>query len=164
MENNPAATIATNFSGLKDPRVERTREHKLLAILVIAICAIIGGCDAWAAIADYGRDQQEWLAKFLELPSGIPSHDTFWRVFRVLDAEQFQACFVAWIRTVSHITAGEVVAIDGKFVRRSHDKGAAKGPSTWSAPGRRATIWYWANARSMKSRMKSPLSLPDYAP
>jgi predicted transposase YbfD/YdcC len=140
MGNNPAATIATYFSDLKDPRVERTKEHKLLDILVIAICAIICGCDDWEAIADYGRDQQEWFASFLALPSGIPSHDTFWRVFRVLDSEQFQACFVAWMRAVSQIIEGEVIAIDGKFVRGSHDKGIGKGAidmvSAWASSNR----------------------------
>lgn len=140
MENTPAANIALYFSGLKDPRVERTKAHKLLDILVLAICAIICGCDDWEAIADYGRDQQAWFAKFLELPNGIPSHDTFWRVFCVLDAEQFQHCFVAWIRAVSQITGGEVVAIDGKFVRGSHDKGLGKGAidmvSAWAASNR----------------------------
>ena len=140
MENNPAANIATYFSELKDPRVERTKEHKLLDILVIAICAIICGCDDWEAIADYGRDQQAWFASFLALPNGIPSHDTFWRVFRVLDGEQFQACFVAWMRAVSQISAGEVIAIDGKFVRGSHDKGIGKGAidmvSAWASSNR----------------------------
>ena len=140
MENNPAANIATYFSELKDPRVERTKEHKLLDILVIAICAIICGCDDWEAIADYGRDQQAWFASFLTLPNGIPSHDTFWRVFRVLDGEQFQACFVAWMRAVSQIIEGEVIAIDGKFVRGSHDKGIGKGAidmvSAWASSNR----------------------------
>lgn len=126
MESNPAANIAKYFAELKDPRVERTREHKLLDIVVIAICGVICGCDDWEAVADYGGDEAEWLATFLELPNGIPSHDTFWRVFRALDAEQFQSCFVAWIRAVSQVTEGEVVAIDGKFVRGSRDKGIGR--------------------------------------
>jgi predicted transposase YbfD/YdcC len=122
METNPAASIETYFGGLEDPRVERTREHKLIDILVIAICAIICGANDWEAVAEYGRDNQEWFQSFLALPHGIPSHDTFWRVFGALDPEQFQGCFVAWIQAVSRVTGGEVVAIDGKIVCGSQEK------------------------------------------
>jgi predicted transposase YbfD/YdcC len=122
MEVNPAASIESYFGGLKDPRVERTREHKLIDILVIAICAIICGANDWEAVAEYGRDNLAWFKTFLALPSGIPSHDTFWRVFAALDPAQFQSCFVAWIQAVSQVTDGEVVAVDGKIVRGSQDK------------------------------------------
>lgn len=140
MESNAAANIEKHFSGLKDPRVERTKEHKLLDILVIAICAIICGANDWEAIAEYGRDNQAWFKSFLALPNGIASHDTFWRVFGALDPEQFQSCFVSWIQAVSQVTAGEVIAIDGKFVRGSHDKGNGRKAidmvSAWASSNR----------------------------
>jgi predicted transposase YbfD/YdcC len=126
MESNAATNIEKYFGGLKDPRVERSKEHKLIDILVIAICAIICGANDWEAVAEYGRDNQTWFKTFLALPSGIPSHDTFWRVFGALDPEQFQNCFVAWIQAVSQVTADEIIAVDGKDVRGSHDKGLGR--------------------------------------
>ena len=140
MENNAAANIEKHFSRLKDPRVERTREHKLIDILVIALCAIICGANDWEAVAEYGLDNQAWFKTFLALPNGIPSHDTFWRVFGALDPEQFQSCFVAWIQAVSRVTAGEIIAVDGKFVRGSHDKGIGRKAidmvSAWASSNR----------------------------
>jgi predicted transposase YbfD/YdcC len=97
-----------------------------LDIVVIAICAIICGADDWVAVEMFGNAKQEWLSKFLELPNGIPSHDTFGRVFGALDPEQFQSCFLNWISAVSEITQGQVVALDGKTLRRSHDKTLGK--------------------------------------
>lgn len=89
------AGIEKHFGELKDPRIERTRLHKLIDILVITICAVICGADTWEDVADFGRAKQEWFEGFLELPYGIPSHDTFNRVFNRLDPEQFQSCFVS---------------------------------------------------------------------
>lgn len=120
------ANIARYFSDLKDPRIERSKERKLLDILVIAICAVICGANDWKAVAEYGRSKEEWFKTFLELPNGIPSHDTFWRVFRALDQEQFERCFVNWIQAVSGKLAHQVVAIDGKTLRRSQDKRVRK--------------------------------------
>lgn len=91
-------------------------------IVVIAICAVICGADDWEAVEEFGKAKQDWFEQFLELPHGIPSHDTFRRVFAMLDAEQFQSCFIDWIRAVYKITQGQVVPIDGKKLRRSHDK------------------------------------------
>jgi predicted transposase YbfD/YdcC len=127
MKDNVAASIEHHFiNGLTEPRHERTREHKLLDILVIAICAVICGADNWEDVADFGRAKIEWLKTFLELPNGIPSHDTFNRVFAMLDPQQFQACFVSWITSVSEVIQGQVIALDGKVLRRSHDKGIGK--------------------------------------
>lgn len=106
--------------------MDRTKLHKLLDILVIAICAIIAGADNWEDIADFGQAKIEWFKTFLELPNGIPSHDTFNRVFARLDPKQFQDSFMRWIRTVSEVIGGQVIAIDGKVLRRSHDKGIGK--------------------------------------
>jgi len=121
MQASKVATIAEHFSGVQDPRVERTKEHPLVNIIVIAICGVICGADSWVDIEHFGRAKADWLAQFLELENGIPAHDTFGRVFARLDPEEFQAGFVSWIQAVSKITAGEIVAIDGKQLRRSHD-------------------------------------------
>ena len=102
------------FSELRDPRVERTREHLLEEILLIAIAAVLSGANSWNEIEHYGKTKRDWLKTFLTLPGGIPSHDTFNRVFAALDAEQFEQGFAAWVASIAKLTAGEVVAIDGK--------------------------------------------------
>lgn len=126
MEKKPAVALLDHFASLPDPRIERHRWHKLSDILVIAVCAVLCGAESFPAIEDFGHEREEWLKQFLELPEGIPSHDTFNRVLRLLDPVQFQACFLSWMQAVAEATAGEVVAIDGKALRRSFDKGRAK--------------------------------------
>jgi predicted transposase YbfD/YdcC len=139
-KTTPVATIELYFSELEDPRVQRTQRHKLIDILVIAICAVICGADDYVAMEDFGKAKEKWLRQYLELPNGIPSHDTFWRVFEALDAEQFQACFLAWMGAVSSLTRGEIVAIDGKQLRHSYDKQADKSAihmvSAWATTNR----------------------------
>lgn len=122
MDQDRVAKIKDHFSDLEDPRVNRTKKHKLIDIITIAICAVICGADGWVDIENYGNAKLDWLKQFLELPNGIPSHDTFGRVFAHLDPEQFQNCFLAWVRAISDITPEQLIAIDGKKVRRSHDK------------------------------------------
>jgi predicted transposase YbfD/YdcC len=112
------------FAELKDPRVERTREHLLEEILLIAIAAILSGAGGWNEIEQYGKAKQEWLKTFLCLPAGIPSHDTFNRVFQALDPQELEKGFVAWVRSIARLTAGEVVAIDGKALRGTRKAGA----------------------------------------
>jgi hypothetical protein len=119
-------TIGKHFGDLEDHRIEPTGRHELLDILTIAICGVICGADSWVDIELFGKSKQEWLAKFLSLPSGIPSHDTFGRVFSRLDPDKFQSCFMDWVATISQITRGEVIAIDGKTVRGSHDRANGK--------------------------------------
>jgi predicted transposase YbfD/YdcC len=134
------ATIEEYFRDLDDPRVDRTKRHKLLDILVIAICAVISGADNWVDVAMFGNAKYEWFKAFLELPNGIPSHDTFNRVFNRLDPEQFSRCFGRWINATSKLIGGEVIAIDGKVLRRSHDRGIGKGAidmvSAWASANR----------------------------
>src|SRR5260370_12106173 len=102
------------FAELRDPRIERNREHLLEEILLIAIAAVLSGAESWNAIADYGEDKLEWLKTFLTLPAGIPSHDTFNRVFAALDPAEMEKGFAAWVSSIARLTAGEAVAIDGK--------------------------------------------------
>jgi predicted transposase YbfD/YdcC len=123
MEANPAVSMASYFAGVEDPRIERTKDHQLFDIIVMAICAVICGANDWEAVAEFGRAREGWFKTFLELPHGIPAHDTFWRVFRVLDPDQFQSSFVNWMAAVSEKIGGQVIAIDGKTLRRSHDRG-----------------------------------------
>jgi predicted transposase YbfD/YdcC len=111
------------FSGLRDPRVERNRDHLLEEILLIAIAAVLSGAESWNDIADYGKAKQEWLKTFLTLPSGIPSHDTFNRVFAALDPVEMEKGFAAWVSSIAKLTAGEVVAIDGKALCGSRESG-----------------------------------------
>jgi predicted transposase YbfD/YdcC len=118
----PKITIADHFALMEDPRIDRTKRHNLIDILTIALCAVICGADSWVAIELYGCTKYEWLKTFLELPNGVPSHDTFARVFAQLNPQQFQECFLNWIKSIQIMTDGEVVAIDGKTLCGSHDK------------------------------------------
>ena len=122
----PVAALSVHFADLEDPRVERTKEHPLINIVTIAICSVICGANGWVDMEVFGNAKQAWLATFLDLKNGIPSHDTFGRVFGMLDPAQFESCFVSWIQAIAKLTNGEVIAIDGKCLRRSHDKTAGK--------------------------------------
>ena len=115
-------TIIEHFSNLTDPRVRLKTKHKLIDIIVITVCGTICGADNWTEIEMYGKLKQEWLEGFLELPNGIPSHDTFGRVFSLISPEEFQRCFLNWVQSVFTVTDGQVVAIDGKTLRHSYDR------------------------------------------
>src|SRR6516164_1081599 len=135
------ASIVTYFHDLPDPRREtRNKKHRLIDILVIALCGTIAGCQSAVEIAAYGRSKREWLKTFLQLPHGIPSHDTFSRVFQLLDAPRFRDCFVAWVQALHEQTRGQVVPIDGKTLRRSFDSAGGQPAlhlvSAWAAENR----------------------------
>jgi predicted transposase YbfD/YdcC len=119
-------SVVRHFGGLKDPRVVRRRAHNLCDMIAIALCAVICGAESWEDVAEYGRQKQAWLKTFLRLENGIPSHDTFNRVFRLLRADHFQKCFSRWMESLVEATAGRVVAIDGKTLRHSFDRAAGK--------------------------------------
>lgn len=134
------ARILTHFATLEDPRDARGKDHLLIDIITITICAVICGAESWVDIELYGQSKRAWLGTFLKLPHGIPSHDTFARVFARLDPEAMQQCFLSWIRAISALSAGEVVAIDGKKLRHSYDstngKGAIHMVSAWASENR----------------------------
>jgi len=120
MPSQPPTNIHQYFGDVTDPRGQNAR-HPLLSIIAIAICGTLCGADNWVDIEMYGQAKQEWLSTFLDLPHGIPSHDTFGRVFRQLDPDEFQRSFHTWTMAICELTQGEVVAIDGKQVRRSKE-------------------------------------------
>ena len=120
-------TVQEHFSALADPRREtKNQYHEFTDILVIALCGAICGANHWTSVATFGRAKESWLRGFLSLPNGIPSHDTFTDVFAKLDPESFEKCFVSWVSSLTSLLPGEVVAIDGKTLRRSHDQAASK--------------------------------------
>ena len=135
-----AGEAVRHFGDLEDPRIDRAKRHELLDIIVITLCAVVCGADNWVEIEEFGKARRDWFARFLKLPNGIPSHDTFGRVLSLLDPEQFARCFMAWVRSVSELTRGEAVAIDGKTLRGSHDRTRGKGPlhmvSAWASENR----------------------------
>lgn len=133
--------IVEHFSSLPDPRVHtKKNEHKLIDIIVIAICAVVCGAENWHEISQYGIAKQDWLKTFLHLPNGIPSHDTFNRIFYLLRPEEFQRCFSSWISAAMEMTNGQVIAIDGKKLRSSYDKKSNKSAvhmvSAWASANR----------------------------
>jgi len=136
MKKVPVHTIFEYFASLPDPRIDRRKRHQLMDILVIAICAVICGADGWVSVAEFGKSQLAWFKKFLDLPNGIPSHDTFGRVFSLLDPEKLTECFTNWTARIAELTDNQVIAIDGKTLRRSFDTASSKGPihmvSAWA--------------------------------
>ena len=140
MDQPASPSIRDHFATLADPCSEHTKHHQVLDIITIALCGVIGGAEGWVEIEQFGNAKLTWLRTFLDLPNGIPSHDTFGRVFAALDPEQFQQCFLTWIQAAATITDGQLVALDGKTLRRSHDPGKGKAAihmvSAWACANR----------------------------
>ncbi len=126
MELGARTSLWEPFASLTDPRRDHLKEHRLVDILTIALCGVICGAAGRSAVETFGREKERWLRTFLALPGGIPSHDTFGRVFARLDPEEFRRCFLTWVRAVVGEPEPQVVAIDGKTLRRSHDRRAGK--------------------------------------
>ena len=123
MSNLSVNSIEAHFENLPDPRRKNLNiRHDFYDILVISICAVIAGADDCVSIAAYGRCKIKWFSRFLKLENGIPSHDVFNRVISTINTEKFQECFISWVSSICTVLPGEVVAIDGKSLRRSHDK------------------------------------------
>jgi predicted transposase YbfD/YdcC len=132
-------SIARYFADLPDPRVDRTKKHSLGDILVVALCAVIAGADSWEEVEAFGEAKADWLKGFLALPNGIPSHDTFGRVFARLDANTFGVCVAEWMAGVCEAAGLQHVAIDGKAVRaasRNTFSGCLHLVSAWAAENR----------------------------
>ncbi len=126
MENSNTAPIVEHFSSVTDPRIQKKIKHKLIDIITITICASICGANDWVSVAHYGQSKMDWFKSFLELKNGIPSHDTFGNIFSVLQIDEIESCFLSWIQTISEMTGGQVVAIDGKTLRGSYDTANSK--------------------------------------
>jgi predicted transposase YbfD/YdcC len=116
----------TFFVDLSDPRMDRGNNHQLLDMVALTLCGTIAGANSWADIERFARAHQDWFEEFLDLPCGVPSHDTFGRVFARLDTEEFQQCLGRWVEHLQLQLAGETVAIDGKTLRGSHDRAAGR--------------------------------------
>jgi len=132
--------LEEHFAALEDPRVDRTKLHPLGSVITIALCAVICGAETWDEIAEFGEAKVEWLGSFLDLSNGIPSHDTFNRVFQALDPKQFEGCFLSWMRSVAEVLPSQVIALDGKTLRGSGDVNGGKAAihmvSAWAASNR----------------------------
>lgn len=123
MDDEAKISLEIYFGDLPDPRVTGRCDHKLLDIIIVAICAVLSGAETWDEVELFGQEREDWLKQFLELPNGIPSHDTFRRVFSLLDARLFQERFIGWVEQTFQVKRDQVIAIDGKSVRGSQDQG-----------------------------------------
>lgn len=126
MTAKPTPSIIHHFSNIQDPRINRQKKHQLKDIFFISLCAMICGADNWVAIEEFGLAKEDWFTEQLGLEYGIPSHDTFGEVYAAIDSEQFSDCFSNWVADLASLTDGEVIAIDGKCLRRSVDKASKK--------------------------------------
>jgi len=122
MQTHPKLSLIEHFKDLADPRIDRTKEHDLIDVLIIAVCCLLCAGESFNDMEDFGRAKEEWFKGFLKLRHGIPSHDTFNRVFQALDPKQFLECFLRWTQSLREAIPQEVVALDGKALRRAMNK------------------------------------------
>src|SRR5260370_28957458 len=151
------------FRDLPDPRVTGRCDHKLIDVIMIAVCGVICGAESWTGVETFGKAKQTWLKQFLELPNGIPTHDTFGRVFASLNAEAFQQGFSRWVEAVFRVTQGQVIAIDGKTLRRSHNRTIGKEAihmvSAWARENGLVL-----GQRKVEARSNEIAAIPEYRP
>lgn len=126
MSENPIASIEACFENIEDPRVQGRISYPLLEIITIAICAVVAGAETWIDVETFGTSKATWLKQFLDLEHGVPSHDTFGDVFGMIDGDEFQRSFMRWVEGVFQVTKGQVISVDGKTARRSHDHAIGK--------------------------------------
>lgn len=140
MSSASISLLKSHFGELDDPRAQHSIEHQLIDIVMVTICAVICGAEGWGEIENYGKAKQAWLGTFLELPNGIPSHDTIERLFARLRPAQLQQCFVNWVEAVFEISQGQLIALDGKTLRGSFEKGGKRSivhmVSAWATQNR----------------------------
>ena len=124
MKGVAKTTLMVHLSRLEDPRTDQNTRHKFIEVLFIAVCAVISGCECWTEIEDYGQAKEQWLRGFLDLEGGIPSHDTFRRLFCILDFESFQRVFIDWTQEVKESLGIEKdqICVDGKTLRGSFNR------------------------------------------
>ena len=144
MKLKPKTTIEEHFSAIKDPRLDRTKLHQLIDIITITLCAVISGAESWSDIELFGQCKYDWFKSFLELPNGIPSHDTFNRVFARLDTEQLEKCFSDWVKSINSLLPGEQIAIDGKTLRHSYDHNKEQKAIVMVSPKGYRSAYAWA--------------------
>ena len=158
------ASIVDHFQTLEDPRIERTKKHNLLDILVMAVCTLLTGGEGFQDMELFGKSQRAWLQTCLALPHGIPSHDTFGRVFARLNPQRFQACFLSWPQAVAQLTQGTLVSLDGKTVKASFDRATAASPlpmlSAWCSENSGLVIGQTRTA----SKSTEITAIPDLLP
>ena len=148
--------LIAEFEAIEDPRCDWRIEHKLVDILVIAVCAVIGEAESFEDTALYGRCKQAWLRGFLELRGGIPSHDTFRRALALIDPERFERCFLDWVRAVFRPDAAPVRSRSmARPCGARSIAGVAARPCTWSARSRSSTGWCWRSAPPRRRRASS---------
>ena len=123
MDDEAHVSLEVYFGDMPDPRVTGRCDHKLIDIIIVAICAVLSGAETWGEVELFGEEREGWLKQFLELPNGVPSHDTFRRVFSLLDARMFQERFIGWVEQTFQVKREQVIAIDGKSVRGSQSQG-----------------------------------------
>ena len=152
--SNRLVAVFTPFEDLTDPRIERTRVHDLFELVVVALCGTIAGADSWTDIERFGNERLAWLRTFLKLENGIPSHDTFGRVFALLDPAELVACVAQWLEDIGH-DIGKHIAIDGKTLRGSVDTAAGRNPLHWSSAWATEARLTSARSPSMPSRTRS---------
>ena len=153
MTDKAHLSLMDYFSEVPDPRMQRTQRHELLDILAVALCAVIGGADHWTEVVEFGESRQAWFATFLKLPNGIASHDTFARVFRLINTEALENACHQWLASLVGRVSG-VVAIDGKSVRGARD-GKKHPLLQQSAPGPAITACCSDRSGRLKNPMKS---------
>ncbi len=152
MSKSAITSLKEHFEDLPNPRAQHSIEHLLIDIVLISIFAVICGAESWVEIEDYGIAKQEWLAAFLELPNGIPSHDLIKRVFVQLRPELVQQCFLNWVKVVFEISSGKLIALNGKTLRSSNERGSKKGII------HRVSAWATQNRIVLGQRLPSRLS------